>query len=241
MRQITVDSLQPVAPSSARGPVVSARGLKRRLGQGAAAVTAVDGVDIDINAGTSTAIVGASGSGKTTLLQLLGLIDTPDAGSLCILGHDVLGLGDGARTRLRQSAIGIVFQQFHLLPHLTALENVLLPAAFGGPIAGRAKARALALLERVGLAGRAHHRPAALSVGEQQRVAIARALLQRPALLLADEPTANLDSRTGASISNLLMALTGDGTAVVIVTHDHGMAERAQRRLPMRDGRLQNA
>ncbi len=227
---------------SAGGPLFELRGVAKRFRRGDVAVAAVDGVDLDLGAGELVAIEGPSGSGKTTLLQLLGALDRPDEGRILFEGRDLAGLSDGALAHLRLRAFGFVFQQFNLIPTLSALENVeaaLAPADVRG---GELAARAGALLEEVGLATRADHLPSHLSGGEQQRVAIARALANEPRVILADEPTGNLDSKTGADVIDLLAGLAGRrGTTVVVATHDITLAARAPRRVAMRDGRIVEA
>ncbi len=219
--------------------IVEARGLSKVFPMPAGPVTAVDGVDLTIGAGESVAIQGPSGCGKSTLLHLLGCVERASRGSLRIDGRDVSTLSDAERSRLRLTRIGFVFQRFFLLPMLTAWENVELPQAEAGVPRGARRERTGELLSFVGLAHRADHRPAQLSGGEMQRVAIARALANRPALLLADEPTGELDEATGEQIAELLDRVHGEGTTVVVVTHDPGIAARARRRLAMRSGRIE--
>ncbi len=197
--------------------VITGEGLTKVYRRGAEEVRALDGVSLRVEAGEFVAIVGPSGAGKSTLLQLLGAMDTPTSGSLRILDTDTAHLSDRALTRLRRDQLGFIFQHFGLLPTLTVAENVGLPAMIRGRQAAR---RVDELLERVGLSGRRHHRPAQLSGGEMQRVAIARALINSPQLLLADEPTGNLDSRTSERILELLLDLRNDGLTVVVVTHN---------------------
>jgi len=206
---------------------------------GGAQVHALRDVDLTIVAGESVAIVGPSGSGKTTLLQLLGTLDRPSGGALFFEGQDVVPLGDRELSRLRVESLGFVFQQFNLIPTLTAAQNVEVALApMRMPRTERAE-RVHELLAAVGLGERAHHIPSKLSGGEQQRVAIARALANDPHVLLADEPTGNLDSSTGAEIIDLLLSLSGDQRrTVVLVTHDDDVAGRAERVVRMRDGRL---
>ena len=216
------------------------RGVSRTYSLGGARVDAVRAVDLRISSGETVAIVGPSGSGKTTLLQLLGALDRPTEGELLFEGRDIVRLGDRELSRLRLGALGFVFQQFNLIPTLTAAQNVevaLAPTSAGH--VGR-RARVLDLLAAVGLAERADHVPSKLSGGEQQRVAIARALANDPHVLLADEPTGNLDSATGVEIIDLLLSLSRDDErrTVVLVTHDNDVASRAERILRMRDGRL---
>jgi putative ABC transport system ATP-binding protein len=202
------------------------------------AVHALRGVSLEVTRGAYVAIVGPSGCGKSTLLQLLGGIDTPTAGWVEIDGVRLTGLKDRALTRLRLTRLGFVFQRFHLLPVLTAAENIELPLAEAGIERGERRARARELLGYVGLAQRADHRATQLSGGEMQRVAIARALANRPAVILADEPTGELDLATGRSILELFRRLNRDGATVIVVTHDEHLAAEAGRVLSMVDGRL---
>ncbi|MGF1503411.1 MAG: ABC transporter ATP-binding protein [Paracoccaceae bacterium] len=219
-------------------PLVLARGLARHYARGQAGVQALDGVDLEIAAGEFVAVMGPSGSGKSTLLHLLGLLDRPSAGSYRLDGRETGGLGANARARIRGEEIGFVFQSFHLLPRVSAVENVELPLVYAGVSARRRRFAAEAGLARVGLAPRARHLPSELSGGEQQRVAIARALVRNPRLVLADEPTGALDSATGAEILALLEGVRADGRTVVLVTHDEGVAAHAERIVRMQDGRL---
>jgi len=220
------------------GAIVEARELERTYMRGSVEVQAVRGVDLQVGAGEYVAVLGPSGSGKSTLLNVLGGIDLPTAGTVRLLGHDTRGLRDRELTRLRLERVGFVFQRFHLLPALTALENVELPMAEAGAAAGPRRRRALELLDYVGLGHRVDHRPGQLSGGEMQRVAIARALANRPAIILADEPTGELDRETGGEIAELFRRLSSDGTTLVIVTHDVALAESATVVRQMRDGRL---
>ncbi len=201
-------------------------------------VHALRGVSLTVAPGDYVAIVGPSGCGKSTLLQLLGGIDTPSAGSVALEGTRLESLGDSALTRLRLTRLGFVFQRFHLLPVLTAAENVELPMAEAGMARDARRARARELLRYVGLEGRAGHRATQLSGGEMQRVAIARALANRPALLLADEPTGELDAATGRSILDLFRRLNDDGATIVVVTHDDRLAQEAGRVIHMLDGHI---
>ncbi len=221
-------------------PAYELRGVSRTYSLGAAQVHAVRDVDLAVAAGESIAIVGPSGSGKTTLLQLLGALDRPSVGELFFEGRDIVRLGDRELSQLRLGSLGFVFQQFNLIPTLTAAQNVEVALAPTPASRGERRSRVLELLESVGLAERADHVPGKLSGGEQQRVAIARALANDPHVLLADEPTGNLDSTTGSEIIDLLLSLSGDERrrTVVLVTHDHGVASRAERVVRMRDGRL---
>jgi putative ABC transport system ATP-binding protein len=207
--------------------------------RGGTVIQAVHDVDLTIEQGELVALEGPSGSGKTTLLQLLGALDRPSSGSVVFEGRDLATLADGALAELRLRSFGFVFQQFNLIPTLTAAENVEAKLAPTGVEGLELRERTRALLGEVGLADRATHLPSHLSGGEQQRVAIARALSVEPRVILADEPTGNLDSRTGADVIELLAGLAAQrGTTVVVATHDAGLAERAPRRLAMRDGGL---
>jgi putative ABC transport system ATP-binding protein len=221
-------------------PVVEARDVVRTFPMPAGPVVAVRGVSLAIETGAFVSICGPSGCGKSTLLHLLGCVDTPSGGQLLVEGRDVGALGDAGRSALRLSKIGFVFQRFFLLPMLTAWENVELPQAEAGLERGLRRRRTAELLDYVGLGHRAHHRPSQLSGGEAQRVAIARALANRPRLLLADEPTGELDQATGQQIVALFERVHADGTTVVVVTHDTAIAARTQRTLWMRDGRLED-
>jgi len=219
--------------------VAQARSLNRAYLRGSTQVHAVRGVDLAIKAAEYVAVLGPSGSGKSTLLNLLGGIDIPSSGSVELLGHDTRQLSDRRLTRLRLERIGFVFQRFHLLPALTATENVELPMAEAGLPRTQRRGRASDLLDYVGLAHRSDHRPGELSGGEMQRVAIARALANKPAIILADEPTGELDRETGAEIAELFSRLNRDGTTLVVVTHDSALAEAASVVRRMRDGRLE--
>lgn len=217
---------------------VKARDISRVFEMPAGPVHALRRVSVTVRPGDYVSVVGPSGCGKSTLLHLLGCIDVPTTGSVLVNGIDVSTLSDAERSALRLRHIGFVFQRFFLLPMLTASENVELPQAEAGVARAERRARTRELLEYVGLADRASHRPAELSGGEMQRVAIARALANGPTLLLADEPTGELDQSTGAQIASLFDRLNADGTALVIVTHDPDVAARARRTLRMRDGEI---
>ena len=217
--------------------MVHARDLVMRLRSGAGAVTILDGVSLDVEPGEFVAITGPSGSGKSTLLGLIAGLDRPTAGSIRVDGVELASLDEDALARLRLAKVGYVFQSFHLIPTLTALENVAVPLDLAG--APDADARASALLEEVGLKLRIGHYPAELSGGEQQRVALARAVANQPRLLLADEPTGNLDSATGAQIIDLLLGLhRRHGITLILVTHDPALAAHAGRVVELRDGRV---
>jgi len=207
---------------------------------GAVAVRALHDVDLGIDAGEYVGVVGPSGSGKTTLMELLGCLSRPTSGRYEFEGRRVEAIDDTALARLRGERIGFVFQTFNLLPRLTATENVELPLLYRRVPRHERRRRALALLERVGLAARAAHRPGELSGGERQRVAIARALVNRPAVVFADEPTGNLDSATGEAIMSLFEGLHRDGQTLVIVTHDPSIAARVRRLVRLRDGRIED-
>src|SRR5690349_1509549 len=217
-------------------PAVVAEDLTRTYELDGVSVPALRGVSLEIPAGGYVALVGPSGSGKSTLMHLLGGLDRPSSGTLRIGGRDVADLSAGDLAKLRNETIGFVFQAFHLLARTTAVDNVALPLVYAGIRAGERRRRAADLLDRVGLGHRLRHRPSQLSGGEQQRVAIARALVTGPSVLLADEPTGNLDSATGESVLELLESLNADGVAIVLVTHDRDVAARARRQIVMRDG-----
>ena len=220
------------------GVIVAASNVTRSFAMPAGDVVAVRDVTLSIAEGEHTAISGPSGCGKSTLLHMLGCVDTPSSGTLRFDGQDIAALNDRARSLLRLRQIGFVFQRFFLLPMLTAAENVELPQSEAGIARPERRRRSLELLDYVGLAARADHRPSQLSGGEMQRVAIARALANKPRLLLADEPTGELDQATGEHVAALLDRVNADGTALVIVTHDPDLAGRARRVLTMRDGRI---
>jgi putative ABC transport system ATP-binding protein len=212
--------------------------VSRTYGDGATAVPALRDVSTEIRAGSFVAIVGPSGSGKSTMLNLLGALDRPSAGRVTVAGVDLGALDDDGRTIFRRDRLGFVFQFFNLLPTLTALENVALPARLAGRDAKQTRARAGELLERVGLAERSAHTPEKLSGGEMQRVAVARALMMDPPVVLADEPTGNLDTKTGETVLALLRGAVDAARTVVLVTHDSKIAARAERVLRIVDGRI---
>jgi putative ABC transport system ATP-binding protein len=220
-------------------PALATRELSKVYGEGETAVRALDRVDIEVGRGQMAAIMGPSGSGKSTLLHLLGALDTPSSGEILLGGERYDGLGDAGLTKLRRDKIGFVFQFFNLLPALSAEENVLLPALIAGRRDDATRERARMLLKRVGLGARAHHLPAELSGGEQQRTSIARALLTEPEIVLADEPTGNLDSRSSHEVLELLRELNeAEGQTLVLVTHDPAAAAVAGRVIFLRDGRV---
>ncbi|UQU68213.1 ABC transporter ATP-binding protein [Couchioplanes caeruleus] len=222
-------------------PAIVATEVSRTYDLDGVSVPALRGVSLTIDQGDYVAIVGTSGSGKSTLMHLLGGLDRPTAGTLVIGGRDVATLSPPEMAKLRNEVIGFVFQSFHLLARTTARDNVALPLVYRGVGRRERRARAAELLERVGLGHRIDHRPNQMSGGEQQRVAIARALVTGPSVLLADEPTGNLDSVTGQSVLDLLESLNAEGVAVVLVTHDAEVADRARRRIVMRDGLIVSA
>jgi putative ABC transport system ATP-binding protein len=213
--------------------------LTRTYRQGSHTVTALDGVDLRIESGEFTSIVGRSGSGKTTLLDLAGLLLRPTSGTVLLDGEDTAKLGDGRRADLRARRIGFIFQEYNLLPALTVVENVMLACRYGGGDRREGRRRALELLELVGLEGRLRHRPDQLSGGQQQRVAIARALVNRPALVLADEPTGAVDSQTSDELVALMRRLNREeGVTFVVVTHDLELAAKTDRIVRLADGRV---
>lgn len=201
-------------------------------------VRALDGIDLRLEAGEFTSVIGPSGSGKSTLLHMLGALDRPDSGSIRFRGTEIGDLSEERQSEFRRHRVGFVFQFFNLLPTLSAWENVAVPKLLDGTGLRKAKPRALELLDRVGLGARADHRPAELSGGQMQRVAVARALIMDPPLILADEPTGNLDSKTGAAILELLAAVADSGNSVVMVTHDRGAVDYCDRVVTLGDGRI---
>jgi predicted ABC-type transport system involved in lysophospholipase L1 biosynthesis ATPase subunit len=225
--------------SDAGADILVASGLRKNYTLGSREVEVLRGIDVRVRRGEALVIVGASGAGKSTLLHLLGGLDAPSAGDVSLDGASLFGMSSAARTKLRNQRLGFVFQSYNLLPELDALENVCLPALLQSRSRDGMAERGTELLKAVGLGGRMEHRPAELSGGEQQRVAIARALMNRPSLVLADEPTGNLDSKTGESILDLLWRLREDsGTTLVMVTHDEHIATRGERVLEIADGRI---
>jgi putative ABC transport system ATP-binding protein len=232
-----------VAPSSAAvlpaaEPIVRAVGVEKIYRMGDVTVPALRGVSLDVLPGDFVAVMGASGSGKSTFMNLIGCLDRPTRGEVWLDGEDVARLSRDALARVRGRLIGFVFQGFNLLPRTSALENVELPMLYQGVPAAERHRLAAAALERVGLGGRLDHTPAQLSGGQQQRVAIARALVNSPKLLLADEPTGNLDSRTSVEVMALFQALNDEGITIVLVTHEHDIAEHAKRVVTFKDGNV---
>lgn len=201
-------------------------------------VKVLKGISLDIASGEFVALQGTSGSGKSTLLQLMGLLDQPTSGSFTLMGHDVAGLDDDDRSDLRNCCLGFVFQSFYLIPYATALENVILPGLYSGRPRSEMRSRAVSLLERVGLGDRMDFKPSSLSGGQQQRVAMARALVNEPDIILADEPTGQLDSATSEEIMELFLDVNSTGKTIVLVTHDEAVAAGAQRTIHLKDGRI---
>ena len=219
-------------------PVAQLQGVDKVYGSGEMAVKALDGVDLTVNRGDYLAVMGASGSGKSTAMNILGCLDRPSSGSYRLNNTPVEDLSDDQLADLRNRDLGFVFQQFHLLPQLSALDNVILPMVYAGVPAAERRQRAQAALERVGLGQRLNNKPNQLSGGQQQRVAIARAIINQPALLLADEPTGALDSQTTAEVLDIFDALHRGGMTVVMVTHEDDVAARAEKIVHCRDGRI---
>ena len=212
--------------------------LCKTYASGAQSVQALKNINMHIRQGEFAAIIGPSGSGKSTLMNVLGCLDAASSGTYLLNGQDVTALDSNGLARARSHSIGFVFQSFNLLPHLSALENVALPLVYRGTERTLRAEQAERALEQVGLYHRRHHLPAQMSGGQQQRVAIARALITQPPLLLADEPTGNLDSSAGSEVLQLMLRLNQDGTTIVLITHDSGVAQKCSRRLEMRDGVL---
>jgi putative ABC transport system ATP-binding protein len=222
-------------------PFLAARDLRKEYRQGGRPLEVLRGVDLAVGHGEFVAVMGPSGSGKSTLLNVLGGLDRPTAGTIAVDGREITALDQDALCRYRRERVGFIFQSFQLLATMTALDNVAFPMIFAGVPGPERRVRAEKLLADVGLAHRAHHKPSELSGGEQQRVAIARALANSPDLLLADEPTGNLDSATGDEVMKLLESLHARGRTLIVVTHDERVARHAQRSLRMLDGRWANS
>jgi lipoprotein-releasing system ATP-binding protein len=221
------------------GTVIRAEALAKTYAEGKMRTPVFDGLDLAVQAGETVAIVGASGAGKSTLLHLLGGLDTPTSGEVYVAGQQMSRLSNAARGQLRNRALGFVYQFHHLLPEFTALENVMMPVALGGQDMAAARQRASVLLEQVGLGHRLEHKPGELSGGERQRAAVARALVNRPACVLGDEPTGNLDENTAQTVFNLMLELNrAHRTSLVLVTHDRRLAARLDRTLELHQGRL---
>jgi putative ABC transport system ATP-binding protein len=216
--------------------IISMNQIRKVYDTGKVKVEALKGIDLHIDAGELVAIVGPSGSGKSTLMNLLGCLDTPSSGEYQLAGENVAGVTRDQLAEIRNRRVGFVFQNFNLLPHITSLENVELPMLFGGMRPAQRRARAEELLEKVGLGDRGEHRPTELSGGQMQRVAIARALAMNPDIILADEPTGNLDTSSGGDIMSLFTDLWKQGRTLVIITHDPALAKRAGRVVEVRDG-----
>ncbi|MBU6148469.1 MAG: ABC transporter ATP-binding protein [Actinomycetales bacterium] len=219
-------------------PVLELRGVTKVYGSGEARVRALDGITLSVAAGDFLAVMGASGSGKSTLMNIIGALDAPTAGTYLLDGTDIAALSDDELSAVRNRKIGFIFQSFNLIPRTTALANVELPLIYRGVPRAQRRRRALSALADVGLADRIHHRPNELSGGQQQRVAIARALVTEPALLLADEPTGNLDSRSTEDVLSLLAAVHTQGRTIVLITHEDAVAARADRVITLLDGRI---
>ena len=220
-------------------PVIRAEKLAKTYSEGTLRTPVFDGLDIAVDAGETVAILGASGAGKSTLLHLLGGLDTPTAGEVFVAGRKMSALSDAARGQLRNRALGFVYQFHHLLPEFTALENVMLPVLLNGTSVHDAAVRARDLLESVGLGHRLEHKPGELSGGERQRTAVARALVNKPACVLGDEPTGNLDEKTAANVFGQMLELNrAQRTSLVLVTHDRGLARKLDRVLELHEGRL---
>jgi putative ABC transport system ATP-binding protein len=237
MAKERMGALPPDVPSDA---VIVVRNLKREYIMGSETVRALRGVDITIRRNEFVAIMGPSGSGKSTLMNLIGCLDSPSEGEYWLNGHRVSELGDDELARIRNREIGFVFQTFNLLPRASALQNVELPMIYGGTSAKERRKAAGEALQRVGLGDRMSHRPNELSGGQRQRVAIARALVNHPSIILADEPTGNLDSKTSEEILTLFEQLYKDGQTIILVTHEHDIAAHARRQIHLKDGKIEH-
>jgi putative ABC transport system ATP-binding protein len=235
----TAERMAMLPPDVPRDAVIVTRNLQRDYDMGGEVVRALRGVDVTIRKNEFVAIMGPSGSGKSTLMNLIGCLDSPTGGEYWLNGHRVSELGDDALARIRNKEIGFVFQTFNLLPRATALHNVELPLVYAGLGSKERRRLAAEALGRVGLSDRMHHRPNELSGGQRQRVAIARALVNQPSILLADEPTGNLDSTTSEEILGLFEGLHREGQTIVLVTHEHDIAEHALREVHLKDGRVE--
>ena len=219
--------------------LIEMRGIAKRYQMGSHVVNALDGVDLDVNRNEYLALMGPSGSGKTTFMNIIGCLDSPTEGRYVLNGEDVTSMSDDTLAHIRNKEIGFVFQTFNLLPRASAFQNVELPLIYAGLDAGTRRERAATALEAVGLQDRAHHKPNELSGGQRQRVAIARALVNQPSIILADEPTGNLDSKSGAEIMKLFEELHARGNTLIVVTHDDAVAAHARREVRLRDGRIE--
>jgi putative ABC transport system ATP-binding protein len=235
----TAERMAMLPPDVPRDAVIVTRNLQREYDMGGEVVRALRGVDVTIRKNEYVAIMGPSGSGKSTLMNMIGCLDTPTAGEYWLNGHRVSELGDDALARIRNKEIGFVFQTFNLLPRASSLHNVELPLVYAGMGAKERRARATDALQRVGLGDRMDHRPNELSGGQRQRVAVARALVNEPSILLADEPTGNLDSATSTEIMGLFDELHQHGQTIIVVTHEHDIAEHARRQVHLRDGMVE--
>lgn len=220
--------------------MIQLQAITRIFHMGDQVIHALDHIDLTIDSGEYVSIMGASGSGKSTLLNVIGLLDRPNSGQYLLDGKDVTALSETEQAQVRREKIGFVFQSFHLIPRLTAAENIEIPLILTGMPPTERKERIAETLQAFNLSDRAHHRPAELSGGQRQRVAIARATILRPTALLADEPTGNLDHRIGSEVAALLEALNRTGTTLIVVTHDRELGLRARRRIAMRDGRIES-
>ena len=219
--------------------LIEMRGIAKRYQMGSHVVNALDGVDLDVDRNEYLALMGPSGSGKTTFMNIIGCLDSPTEGRYVLNGEDVTRMSDDTLAHIRNKEIGFVFQTFNLLPRASAFQNVELPLIYAGLDAGTRRERAATALEAVGLKDRAHHKPNELSGGQRQRVAIARALVNQPSIILADEPTGNLDSKSGAEIMKLFEELHARGNTLIVVTHDDAVAAHARREVRLRDGRIE--